>query len=222
MEKKTVKKEKTPVKAEPKKKAELQKKESPLKSSSIDETRSYLYETKTRQLARDILADGYVTPREKLAMESNHNEIIRDFLVATDLLSEMENNPGQYLPAELEAARFVVARLIRAREISWAKIQQIKFANFVLPNEKAVREERRRRKEYLDINFNLYQIFGLDGSAHEVVEYAREQEKNRVMTSKEVKQTKEKIMDLVDRIVEKGKSVQCVRQFLEDNMKHVH
>ena len=214
MKNKTAKKENKPVKAV------LEKKAPQIKSSSIDETRSYLYETKTRQLAKDVLADGYVTPKERLDMENNHNEIIRDFLVATDLLAEMEQNPEQYSAGELDAARFVVARLMRAREISWAKIQEIKYANFILPNEKKQREERRRHKEHMDVNFNLYQIFALDGSAHEVIEYARQEEKKRVMTPKEVKKTKERIMELIDLIIEKGKEVRYIKQFLERDRQH--
>lgn len=190
-------------------------------ASKIDGTRTYMYETATRQLAKDILADGYVSPSEKLQMKANHDEIIRDFLVATDLLAEMEKHPERYSSSELEAARYVVTHLMRAREISLAKMQEINYANFASPAEKEMRQERRRRKEHLDINFNLYQIFSLDGNAHEVVEFARKQEEERVMTPKEIKETKERIMALVNHIIEKGKDVRYIKEFLEkDQQQH--
>ena len=91
--------------------------------------------------------------------EENHDEIIRDFLVSMDLLEKMEKNPSAYSQEAIDANRFVVNRLRRAREVSLAKMQQIKYANFIPPQEKQVRKMRREHKEYLDINFNLYQIF---------------------------------------------------------------
>lgn len=203
---------------------DVKKKEEPkakMVDMSVDKTRTYLYETKTRELANDILADGYVSPSERLAMEANHDEIIRDFLVSTDLLAEMEKNPARYAPAELEAARFVVNRLLRAREVSLAKLQEIKFANFVPPVERKMRLQRRKNKEYLDINFNLYQIFALNGSAHEVVEFARKQEKKRVMTPQQAKITEKKIMDLINLIIEKGEDTRYIKQFLENNQQQL-
>jgi hypothetical protein len=161
---------------------------------SVDKTRTYLYETNTRKMAKDILADNYVSTKEKLQMQDNHDEIIRDFLVSVDLLEEMEKNPNAYSKEALDAARFVVNRLMRAREISLAKMQQIQYANFVPPQEKALRMERRKRKEHLDINFNLYQIFALNGNAQEIVRYAREQEKNRQMTPQEMEKTEKRII----------------------------
>ena len=144
-------------------------------------------------------------------------EIIRDFLVSVDLLEKMEKNPNAYSKEALDAARFVVNRLMRAREISLAKMQQIQYANFVPPQEKALRMERRKRKEHLDINFNLYQIFALNGNAQEIVHYAREQEKNRQMTPQEMEKTEKRIMDLVNQIIEKGQDERHIRQFLEQD-----
>lgn len=184
---------------------------------SVDKTRTYLYETNTRKLVKDILADNYVSMKEKLQMQDNHDEIIRDFLVSVDLLEKMEKNPTAYSKEALDAARFVVNRLMRAREISLAKMQQIQYANFVPPQEKALRMERRKRKEHLDINFNLYQIFALNGNAQEVIRYAREQEKNRQMTPQEMEKTEKRIMDLVNQIIEKGQDERHIRQFLEQD-----
>ena len=184
---------------------------------SVDKTRTYLYETNTRKMAKDILADNYVSTKEKLQMQDNHDEIIRDFLVSVDLLEKMEKNPNAYSKEALDAARFVVNRLMRAREISLAKMQQIQYANFVPPQEKALRMERRKRKEHLDINFNLYQIFALNGNAQEIVRYAREQEKNRQMTPQEMEKTEKRIMDLVNQIIEKGQDERHIRQFLEQD-----
>ena len=183
---------------------------------AIDKTRTYLYETNTRQLAKDILADGYVSPDEEIKLELNHEEIIRDFLVSVDLLEKMEKNPTAYTSEALNAARFVVGRLHRAREVSLAKIQQISYANFIPPQEKQVRKMRREHKEYLDINFNLYQIFSLEGNAHEVIRYARQQEKNRQMTPEQAKQTEKRIMELVNLVIEKGHKDRYVQQFLEE------
>lgn len=211
-------------KKEPAKVQEIKKKEEPkakIIDTSVDKSRTYLYETRTRELASDILADGYVSPSERLAMEANHDEIIRDFLVSTDLLEEMEKNPKRYAPAELDAARFVVNRLTRAREVSLAKLQEIKFANFVPPAEKKLRMQRRKNKEYLDINFNLYQIFALNGSAHQVAEFARRQEKKRIMTPQQAKITEKRIMDLINLIIEKGKDTRYISQFLEDNQQQL-
>jgi len=106
---------------------------------------------------------------------------------------------------------------MRAREISLAKMQQIQYANFVPPQEKALRMERRKRKEHLDINFNLYQIFALNGNAQEVIRYAREQEKNRYMTPQEASRTEKRIMELVNQVIEKGQDERCIRQFLEQD-----
>lgn len=184
---------------------------------SVDKTRTYLYETNTRKLAKDILADNYVSMKEKIQMQDNHDEIIRDFLVSVDLLEKMEKNPTAYSKEALDAARFVVNRLMRAREISLAKMQQIQYANFVPPQEKALRMERRKRKEHLDINFNLYQIFALNGNAQEIIRYAREQEKNRQMTPQEMEKTEKRIMDLVNQIIEKGQDERHIRQFLEQD-----
>ena len=184
---------------------------------SVDKTRTYLYETNTRRLAKDVLADNYVSAKEKIQMQANHDEIIRDFLVSVDLLNKMEKNPSAYSVEALEAARFVVNRLMRAREISLAKMQQIQYANFVPPQEKALRMERRKRKEHLDINFNLYQIFALNGNAQEVIRYAREQEKNRYMTPQEASRTEKRIMELVNQVIEKGQDERYIRQFLEQD-----
>ena len=188
-----------------------------VKDLSVDKTRTYLYETNTRKLVKDILADNYVSMKEKLQMQDNHDEIIRDFLVSVDLLEKMEKNPTAYSKEAMDAARFVVNRLMRAREISLAKMQQIQYANFVPPQEKALRMERRKRKEHLDINFNLYQIFALNGNAQEVIRYAREQEKNRQMTPQEMEKTEKRIMDLVNQIIEKGQDERHIRQFLEQD-----
>ena len=184
---------------------------------TVDKTRTYLYETNTRELAKNILADHYVSTQEKIQMKENHDEIIRDFLVSVDLLHKMEKNPQAYSAEALDAARFVVNRLMRAREVSLAKMQQIQYANFVPPQEKALRMERRKRKEHLDINFNLYQIFALNGNAQEIVRYAREQEKNRQMTPKEMEQTERRIMELVNQVIEKGQDERYIRQFLEQD-----
>ena len=219
MSEKTITQKTEPVKAK-----EVKKKEEPkakIIDMSVDKTRTYLYETNTRKLASDILADGYVSPSERLAIEANHDEIIRDFLVSTDLLNEMEKNPARYAPAELDAARFVVNRLMRAREVSLAKLQEIKFANFVPPAEKKMRMQRRKNKEHLDINFNLYQIFALNGTAHEVVDFARKQEKKRVMTPQQAKKTEERIMNLINLIIEKGKDTRYIRQFLENEQNQI-
>ena len=188
---------------------------------SVDKTRTYLYETGTRELAKDILADGYVSPDELLKMEENHNEIIRDFLVAADLLEKMEKNPSAYSTRELEAARFVMNRLMRAREVSMAKMQQIKYANFVPPQEKKIREERRENKEHLNINFNLYQIFALNGNAHKVIEYARNEEKKRILTPQEAQKTEKRIMRLINQVIEKGQDERYIRQFLENDQERV-
>ena len=209
-----------PVKSEPQK-VSSQKVAPQMESSKIDGTRTYMYETMTRQLASDILADGYVSPSERLQMRANHEEIIRDFLVATDLLVDMEKHPERYSASELEAARYVVIHLMRAREISLAKMQEINYANFVPPPEKRVRQERKHRKEHLDIDFNLYQIFALDGNAHEVVEYARKEEEKRMMTPKDIKKTKKRIMSLVNQIIEKGKNARYIREFLENNQENI-
>lgn len=191
----------------------------PVMDKDVDKTRTYLYETNTRNLAKDILSDGYVSDQEKIEMQANHDEIIRDFLIATELLEKMEKNPQNYSAKMMESARFVVNRLMRARELSLAKMQEIKYANYVPPAEKALRAERKKRKEHLDINFNLYQIFALNGNAHEVIAYARKQEKNRVMTPQEAEKTEKRIMDLVNQVIEKGQDERCIRQFLENNMQ---
>ena len=107
---------------------------------SVDKTRTYLYEKNTRQLAEDILADGYVSPDEEVKIEANHEEIIRDFLVSVDLLEKMEKNPNAYSSEALQSIRFVVNRLHRAREVSLAKIQQISYSNFIPPHEKQIRQ----------------------------------------------------------------------------------
>ena len=191
----------------------------PVMDKDVDKTRTYLYETNTRNLAKEILSDGYVSDQEKIEMQANHDEIIRDFLIATELLEKMEKNPQNYSAKMIESARFVVNRLMRARELSLAKMQEIKYANYVPPAEKALRAERKERKEHLDINFNLYQIFALNGNAHEVIAYARKQEKNRVMTPQEAEKTEKRIMDLVNKVIEKGQDERCIRQFLENNMQ---
>ncbi len=189
----------------------------PVQDLAVDKTRTYLYETGTRKLVKDILADGYVSVEEKNKMLFNHNEIIRDFLVAVDFLDKIEKNPAGYSRETLDAARFVVNRLMRARELSLAKMQQIQYANFVPPQEKALRAERAKRKEHLDINFNLYQIFALNGNAHEVISYARNKEKERIMTPQEVEKTQKRIMDLVNQVIEKGQDERYIRQFLENS-----
>ena len=211
-------KENTPVKVKAKEvapvKVDAKKKAPQMQSSGIDESRTYLYETKTRELATRVLEDGYVSPSEKLEMEDNHGEIIRDFLVATDILEKMEKNPNVYSPAEFDAVRFVVARLKRARELSMAKLQEIKYANRISPEEKAKRKQRRQ-------HFNLYQIFALDGGAHEVVDYARKEETKGIMTPEERQKTEKRIMKLVNLIIEKGKDARYIQQFLENDKEQV-
>ncbi len=196
----------------------------PVKTQSVgvDKTRTYLYEKQTEQLANNIFADGIVTKQESVELRANHDEIIRDFLCACDVLDKMEQNPSAYSPESIDAARFVVNRLMRAREKSYAAMDKAAFYNHIPPAEKALREERRQKKEHLDINFNLYQIFALNGNAHEVVNYARKNEKTRVMTPEQALKTEKRIMDLVNQVIEKGQDERQIQQFLKDGLERAN
>jgi len=57
----------------------------------------------------------------------------------------------------------------------------------------------------------------LEGNAHEVIRYARKQEKNRQMTPEQARQTEKRIMELVNLIIEKGHKERYIQQFLEQN-----
>ena len=186
-------------------------------SLHIDRGRTFSYEKRTRNMVNDVLADGYVSIAEKGIMKENHDFIIRDFLVATDLMEKMKRNPTAYSAAEMDAMHLIVTHLMRARELSLAKMHQVEYANFIPPQEKKLRMERRKRKEHLDINFNLYQIFALNGNANEVIRYAREQEKTRRLTPAEIERTEKRIMDVVNQIVENGQDERHVRRLLEQS-----
>ena len=77
---------------------------------------------------------------------------------------------------------------------------------------------RRKNKEYLDINFSLYEIFALEGNAYDVIQYARRQEKARVMTPNEVQKTEKRIKDLVNQLVMNGSKGRSVMRFIKEGL----
>ncbi len=141
-------------------------------SMTTNGTRTYLYENKTQNLSNQVFADDVVSSNEMIDIMSNHEEIIRDFLCACDLMEKMEKAPKQYTKEEMEAMRFVVEHLMRAREKSYAMINKASFYRGIPKEEKLRRQQRHKYKEHLDINFNLYEIFALEGNASDVIQYA--------------------------------------------------
>ena len=188
------------------------------RSASVDDTRTYLYETKTQNLSNQVFADDVVSGQEMVDIQLNHTEIIRDFLCACDLLDKMEKSPKQHTKEEMEAMRFIVEHLMRAREKSYAMMNKASFYRGIPKEEKLRRQMRRKNKEYLDINFSLYEIFALEGSAYDVIQYARRQEKARVMTPNEVQKTEKRIKDLVNQLVMNGSKGRSVMRFIKEGL----
>lgn len=190
-------------------------------NQNVDKTRTYLYDTNTQKLVKSVFADGVVTEKEAQVLKENHDEIIRDFLVACELLDKMEKEPQNYSKESVDAAKFVVNRLMRAREKSYAALDKATFYNALPPVEKQRRIERQQKKEHLDINFNLYQIFALNGAAHEVIKHARTQEMSRLMTPLDLKKAQKRIMDIVNEVIEKGQDERLMLQLLKKDKERV-
>lgn len=190
-------------------------------NQKVDKTRTYLYDTNTQKLVKSVFADGVVTEKEAQVLKENHDEIIRDFLVACELLDKMEKEPQNYSKESVDAAKFVVNRLMRAREKSYAALDKATFYNALPPAEKQRRIERQQKKEHLDINFNLFQIFALNGAAHEVIKYARAQEMSRLMTPLDVKKAEKRIMEIVNEVIEKGQDERLMLQLLKKDKERV-
>ena len=190
-------------------------------NQNVDKTRTYLYDTNTQKLVKSVFADGVVTEKEAQVLKENHDEIIRDFLVACELLDKMEKEPQNYSKESIDAAKFVVNRLMRAREKSYAALDKATFYNALPPAEKQRRIERQQKKEHLDINFNLFQIFALNGAAHEVIKYARAQEMSRLMTPLDVKKAEKRIMEIVNEVIEKGQDERLMLQLLKKDKERV-
>ncbi len=53
-------------------------------NQNVDKTRTYLYDTNTQKLVKSVFADGVVSEKEAQVLKENHDEIIRDFLVACE------------------------------------------------------------------------------------------------------------------------------------------
>lgn len=190
-------------------------------NQNVDKTRTYLYDTNTQKLVKSVFADGVVTEKEAQVLKENHDEIIRDFLVACELLDKMEKEPQNYSKESVDAAKFVVNRLMRAREKSYAALDKATFYNALPPAEKKRRIERQQKKEHLDINFNLFQIFALNGAAHEVIKYARAQEMSRLMTPLDIKKAEKRIMEIVNEVIEKGQDERLMLQLLKKDKERV-
>lgn len=190
-------------------------------NQNVDKTRTYLYDTNTQKLVKSVFADGVVTEKEAQVLKENHDEIIRDFLVACELLDKMEKEPQNYSKESVDAAKFVVNRLMRAREKSYAALDKATFYNALPPAEKQRRIERQQKKEHLDINFNLFQIFALNGAAHEVIKYARAQEMSRLMTPLDIKKAEKRIMEIVNEVIEKGQDERLMLQLLKKDKERV-
>ena len=190
-------------------------------NQNVDKTRTYLYDTNTQKLVKSVFADGVVSEKEAQVLKENHDEIIRDFLVACELLDKMEKEPQNYSKESVDAAKFVVNRLMRAREKSYAALDKATFYNALPPAEKQRRIERQQKKEHLDINFNLFQIFALNGAAHEVIKYARAQEMSRLMTPLDVKKAEKRIMEIVNEVIEKGQDERLMLQLLKKDKERV-
>lgn len=188
------------------------------KLTSVDETRTYLYETRTQNLSNQVFADDVVTSQEMLYIKLNHEEIIRDFLCACDLKEKMEKNPTQYSKSEMNAINYIVDHLMRAREKSYAMMNRASYNYGIPEDEKRRRQERRKHKEHMDINFNLLEIFTLNGNASEVIQYARKQEKERRMTPKEAQKTEERIKGLVNQLSKKGVNDRAIMQFIREGL----
>ncbi len=133
----------------------------------------------------------------------------------------MEKEPQNYSKESVDAAKFVVNRLMRAREKSYAALDKATFYNALSPAEKQRRIERQQKKEHLDINFNLFQIFALNGAAHEVIKYARAQEMSRLMTPLDVKKAEKRIMEIVNEVIEKGQDERLMLQHLKKDKERV-
>lgn len=190
-------------------------------NQNVDKTRTYLYDTNTQKLVKSVFADGVVSEKEAQVLKENHDEIIRDFLVACELLDKMEKEPQNYSKESVDAAKFVVNRLMRAREKSYAALDKATFYNALPPAEKQRRIERQQKKEHLDINFNLFQIFALNGAAHEVIKYARAQEMSRLMTPLDIKKAEKRIMEIVNEVIEKGQDERLMLQLLKKDKERV-
>ena len=184
----------------------------------VDRTRTYSYERRTHELSNRVFADDVVTSQEMLYIKLNHEEIIRDFLCACDLKKKMEKNPMQYSKSEMNAINYVVDHLMRAREQSYAMMNRASYNAGIPEDEKRRRQERRKHKEHMDINFNLAEIFTLNGNASEVIWYARKQEKERRMTAKEAQKTEERIKGLVNQLAKNGVKDRAIMQFIREGL----
>ena len=157
--------------------------------------------SRTAEVFDEITSDGKVTRDEFGQMLSVHSQIIRDFLVAQETVARMEKNPNTS-PAELDAARFMLQWLMIERDKSYQYTYQAFFYNQLSKEEIKKREMRRQIGEHIKLDINPYLIFGMDGSAHKIFDYAREKEQKIMMTPEELKRTQKKIQQKLAELVE--------------------
>lgn len=157
--------------------------------------------TRTAEVFNEITADGRVTREEFGQMLKVHSQIIRDFLVAQETVAQLERNP-KATAEELDAARFMLQWLMIERDKSYQYTYQAFFYNQLPQEEIKKREMRRQIGEHIKLDINPYLIFGMEGSAHKIFDYAREKEQKVMMTPEELKKTQQKIQQKLEELVE--------------------
>ncbi len=179
--------------------------------------------SRTAEVFDEITSDGKVTREEFGQMLKAHSQIIRDFLVAQETVARMEKDPNTS-PAELDAARFMLQWLMIERDKSYQYTYQAFFYNQLSKEEIKKREMRRQIGEHIKLDVNPYLIFGMDGSAHKIFDYAREKEQKIMMTPEELKKTQQKIQKKLEELVEVKSPTErdlMLQRFLQEERQRV-
>lgn len=179
--------------------------------------------SRTAEVFDEITSDGKVTREEFGQMFKAHSQIIRDFLVAQETVARMEKDPNTS-PAELDAARFMLQWLMIERDKSYQYTYQAFFYNQLSKEEIKKREMRRQIGEHIKLDVNPYLIFGMDGSAHKIFDYAREKEQKIMMTPEELKKTQQKIQKKLEELVEVKSPTErdlMLQRFLQEERQRV-
>ena len=186
-----------------------------------DVNRSFNYNQRTTDLVDSAMQDGVITNAEFLAIQSDNQEIVRDFLVAYDILRRAEKNPDNYTKQYLDSMRFIVNHLMIARDKSYAALYRTAYYNSIPEAEQKKRKMRRNRKEYIKVKITPYLLMALNGNAHKLVDFAREEEKKRVMTPQEAERIEKRIEDLANELIENGRNPDRIQEFLKED-KELH
>lgn len=142
-------------------------------------------------LVNGVFADGIVTDVELETLQSNRDDVMYDFLVAVDVYNDMKKS-GMYSQAALDNAHYVMTQLKIARDISYGAMNRASYYNDATPEEGKRREERRQKKETIQLALMPVEIALMAGLADDMIKLAYMEDKGKIsMLSPEQYQQRE-------------------------------